>query len=241
MVLARVAGMVSCVPFFSSTAIPMKSRVFLAAAIAILVLPFVPISGTIPSTFGDLVLAIFSELLLGLAFGLMLTTIFAALQLGGLMIGQQMGLALARVFDPLFNDQSSVLGQLYFWLAMMIFLIIRGHIILIRSIANSFNTIAPGQFVVTEHFVSDLLSILQLSFIMAFQIAAPIIVAIFLATLAMGFITRTVPQLNILSIGFSIRVLLGFVLIVVCLAPALGVFLSGLEKVFAGLYQITGS
>jgi len=156
------------------------------------------------------------------------------------MIGQQLGIALARVFDPLFNDQSSVLGQFYFWLAMIIFLLINGHIILLKAMINSFHTLAPGQFIVSKDFISNLTEVLQLSFAMAFQVSAPVIVAILLATLAMGFITRTVPQFNILSVGFSIRALIGFVLVVICLIPAIQIFLAGLDKGFDILYQILG-
>ena len=240
LVLARVTGLVIFVPFFASTSIPVKVRIMLSLAITIVILPFVSVSAASVNTMGGLVVMIFSELMIGLAIGFVITAVFAGLQLAGLMIGQQLGIALARVFDPLFNEQSSVLGQFYFWLAMIIFLLINGHIILLKAMINSFHTLAPGQFVANKDLISNLADMLQLSFAMAFQISAPVIVAILLATLAMGFITRTVPQFNILSVGFSIRAIMGFVLVVICLIPAIQIFLTGLDKGFDMLYRILG-
>ncbi len=241
LVLARVGGLVIFVPFFSSVSIPAKSKIMLAFAITIIVLPFVPVSGVSRvNDIGGLVVLMISELMIGLGIGFIITSVFSGLQLAGLMIGQQLGIALARVFDPLFNDQNSVLGQFYFWLAMIIFLLINGHVILIKAMINSFQTLEPGRFVVSKDFISNLGEVLQLSFAMAFQISAPVIVAILLTTLAMGFITRTVPQFNILSVGFSIRALIGFVLVVICLIPAIQVFLSGLDRGFSLLYRILG-
>ncbi len=241
MVLARVGGLVIFVPFFASTSIPAKSRIMLALAITILVLPFVPVASVSGITdIGSLTVMMFSELMIGLSIGFVITSVFSGLQLAGLLIGQQLGIALARVFDPLFNEQSSVLGQFYFWLAMIIFLLINGHVILIKAVINSFRTLAPGQFIASKDFIANMGEVLQLSFAMAFQISAPVIVAILLATLAMGFITRTVPQFNILSVGFSIRAMIGFVLVVICLIPAMYVFLSGLDMGFDMLYRMLG-
>ncbi len=241
MVLARVGGLVIFVPFFASTSIPAKTRIMLSLAITIIVLPFVPVLSVAKiNDVGGLVVMMFSELMIGLAIGFIIMTVFSGLQLAGLMIGQQLGIALARVFDPLFNEQSSVLGQFYFWLAMIIFLLINGHIILLKAIINSFRTLGPGQFVASKGFVNNMGEVLQLSFAMAFQVSAPVIVAILLTTLAMGFITRTVPQFNILSVGFSIRAVIGFVLVVICLIPAMHVFLAGLDMGFDMLYRILG-
>lgn len=240
MVMARISGMVAFAPFYSSGVIPVKARVFLAAAITLLVLPFVGESVALPASFGDLVVVIFSELLTGLVFGFGLMAIFISLELGGLMIGQQMGIALAHVFDPLFDSDNSVLGQLYFWLAMVIFLVIGGHHALLAAIIKSFSTLPAGSFAMTAEAMSVISSILQASFTVALQVSAPIIVTMFLTTLAMGFVARTMPQLNILSIGFALRSVLGFILAIVCLVAGIDLFVDVLDRVFTRLQMLFG-
>jgi len=238
MVLARITGLVAFAPFFSSTTIPIKTRALLAFAITIIVLPFASAKMAAPSDLGDLLIGMVGELLIGLVFGLMTSTLFSGLELAGILIGQQMGISLAQVFDPLFEEENSVLGQLYFWLAMVIFLLINGHMILISALVKSFQTVPPGKFVVGNDVVASVAGILQMSFILALQVSAPIMVAIFLTTLATAFIGRTMPQLNILSVGFSLRVLLGFILIIFCMSPLVQVFFAIMEKAYGALYGL---
>ncbi len=238
LVMARVSGLVIFAPFFSSATIPAKTRIFLAAFITIIVLPFASIDIVPPNSLGDLVTTITGELLIGLLVGLLINIIFTALQIAGNLIDQQIGLSAAQLFDPLSNDQSSILSQLYFWLGMIIFLLIRGHIILLGALAKSFHTIPIGQFALNETILAGLTKTLQMSFVLALQIAAPLTVAVFLATLAMGFVARTMPQLNILSVGFSIRLLLGFILIIICLIPVIHLFTAAMDRAFMKVYEL---
>ncbi len=238
-VLARIAGLVAFAPFFGSLVIPAKVRIFLAFAITVIVFPFVHLS-SFPTDLGSIVILMVSEFLIGLLIGIIFHAIFAGLELAGLMVGQQLGIALARVFDPMFEEEVSALGRLYHLLAIVIFLLIRGHLILVKALIGSFDHLPLGTFVVNENVVSMMISALRTSFIVAAQVSAPIIVAIFLATLAMGFITRTVPQFNILTVGFSIRLILGFILVVICLTPTIEVFLNGLDKIFGDISSILG-
>lgn len=238
MVLARIGGFVAFVPFFSSGVIPIKARVLFALTVTLLVVPFVGPTVTIPNRLGLLAPAVMSELMIGLVFGFALVTVFAGLQLGGRMIGQQMGLALARVFDPLLNEDNSVLSQLYFWLAMIIFLAIGGHHALLGAIIKSFATVPAGTFMITPEVLAVLCDVIQTAFVLALKVSAPVIVTIFLATLALGFVARTVPQLNILSIGFPLRVLMGFVLTIVCLAAAIDIFMTTFNDVCLWMYDL---
>ncbi len=240
LVLARISGLVAFAPFFSGAGIPLNARVLLVGTVSIVVLPFASVGMVPPSDFGSLFVLMIGELLIGLTIGLMITTVFSGLELAGVLIGQQVGISMAQVFDPLFEEETSVLGQLYFWLAMVIFLLLKGHLILLGALIRSFHTLPPGKFVVDENIVGGIVGVLKLAFILALQVAAPVLVAIFLTTLALGFVGRTVPQLNILTVGFSLRVVLGFTLIIICILPAVQAFFSVLEKAFGSIYGLLG-
>jgi flagellar biosynthesis protein FliR len=240
LVLARISGLVTFAPFFSGANIPVQARALLAGMIAIVVLPFASMSITPPSDFGTIIPLMIGELLIGLTIGLMTTTVFSGLELAGVLIGQQVGISLAQVFDPLFEEEASVLGQLYFWLAMVVFLLIKGHLVLLGALIRSFRSLPPGNFMVDENAVGGIVGVLKLAFILALQVSAPVLVAIFLTTLALGFVGRTVPQLNILTVGFSLRVVLGFILIIFCILPAVQAFFNALEKTFGSIYGLLG-
>jgi len=217
-----------------------KARALLAGAITLIVVPFVGGAVRLPTDLGLLGAAVVSELMIGLVFGFCLTALFAALELAGLMIGQQMGLSLAEVFDPLFEEENSVLGQMFFWLALLIFLLINGHHALFGAVIRSFQTVPVGAFMVSAGILTILGSVLQTAFVVGVQVAAPVIVAIFLASLALGFVARTVPQLNILSVGFSLRAVMGFVLVIVCLGAGIDAFMNVFDDVFDGMHWLLG-
>lgn len=232
MVMARISGLIAFAPFFGSGSFPIKARALLTAALTLIVVPFVGANVAIPSDLGQLVAAMTAELFIGLFFGFVLTVMFASLQLAGQLIGQQMGLAMAQAFDPLFEQQTTIMSQLYFWLGMIIFLLINGHQELLAAIINSFGTVPVGSFTVTGEMISVLGGVLQTAYAVAFQVAAPILLTMFLTSLALGFVARTVPQLNILSVGFPLRVMLGFIIAIVCLVAGINVFLASFEDVF---------
>lgn len=240
LVLARIAGIVSFAPFFGSNLIPVEARVLLALFISFIVFPFMKVAVSLPASLSGVLVVIISEFAIGLMVGLVFQVVFSGLELAGLAVGQQLGIALAQVFDPLFEEDVSILGRLFYLLAVVAFLLIRGHIILIGALIDSLNTLPVGTFLSGEDILSVVVLAVKTSFVLAIQVAAPILVAIFLATLAMGFITRTVPQFNILTVGFSVRLLLGFVLLVFSLSPMMDVFLFHLDKIFGHIVHMLG-
>lgn len=241
MVMARIGGLVAFAPFFGSASIPVQIRALLTGVISLFVLPFLdPSAIVIPNQPAVLIAAVVSELMIGLVFGFAILALFSALELAGLMIGQQMGIAMAQVFDPLFNEETSVLGQLFFWLATIIFLVIGGHHALLGAVIKSFATLPAGSFMIGEDGLVLLSGIVQVAFVVAIQVSAPVIVTIFLATLALGFVARTVPQLNILSVGFPLRAVMGFLLTVVSLGAGIDIFMRMFDDVFLKVHRLFG-
>jgi flagellar biosynthetic protein FliR len=237
MILARMGGLVVFVPFFSNSTIPVMTRVLLAGLITLIVLPFMT-HITVPENGATLLAVIANEFIIGLVFSLIFLIVFSGLELAGILIGQQLGIGLAQVFDPMFEEETSVLGQFYFWLALMVFILIKGHMVLLATLIRSFQTLPPGTFKVNGEIVAACTQILRLAFVMALQVAAPVLVVIFLITLAKGFVARTVPQINILTIGFNIYTVVGSAVIIVCLVPSMEVFIKSMRTAFETVYEI---
>jgi flagellar biosynthetic protein FliR len=124
----------------------------------------------------------------------------------------QTGFGLVNVVDPQSNSQVSILGQFYQLIALLFFLAINGHHVLLQALGDSFQLIPAGGFAWLERaaFAGPLLSdFFSRLFIIAFQVAAPSIATLFLANLTMGILSRTIPQMNVFIVGLPLNVMLG--------------------------------
>ena len=221
LVLTRVAGIFSFGPLISSNSLPNNFRVVTALAIALLISTSVPDPLIEARTMIDLVVMMVGELSIGLILGGFLQMMFQALQLAGQVAGTQFGLALARLVNPQFDDQVSTTGLVYLTIASLIFLVTGGHREMFAALLETFAVLPLGGVVLDESIAGLALVLLHRSMIFAARVAAPATVAMVLTEIAMGFVGRTVPQLNILSVGFSLRIIVG-VTITMASLPTVG-------------------
>jgi flagellar biosynthetic protein FliR len=184
-----------------------------------------------PASAGGIALGMAGEFVIGLMLGLMIEICFVGLQMAGMLIAQESGLAFGQIADPSTGTQQTVLSAMYQQLGVVVFLIVGGHRALFLSVLQTFHTIpllAAGNGQVGAELLVDAL---RLSGETTLRVAVPAVLTLFLLNIAMGFISRTVPQLNIATIGFSIKSLVGFLIMAISLPTALGVFTDQLESV----------
>lgn len=250
MVLFRLSGLLLFAPALSSPLIPARVRALLVGMFALALYPTIPVSQQVPIDLDwmSLGIAVVGETLIGLVIGLLAALPMYAVQLGGLVMGQQMGLGLANVYNPALDIEGDVVGQFLLYLALAIFLQIGGLDAAFLAVAKTFANVpigaillaplpvvpdpsllgttadiaAAGQVAAPSAFSSisfsalDLLSgVIASGFELALRISAPVLCIILLETIATAFIMKTMPQLNIMSIGFATKVvlaLLGLVL-----------------------------
>ena len=216
MVLARITGLFLFTPMLTSNSIPVRFKAMLSFAFTIAIFPFVPVQ-TLPAVIDLMALApmLFTELFIGLVIGLVAGIPMVAIQMGGYIMGYQMGLSLAQSFNPELDTNSSVVGQLLFYLSIFIYISVGGFETIFLILADSFYTIHSGTFSIGDAPVDLLLSVLNSGFELALQVASPIIGVVSMLMIAMGFIMKTMPQINIMSVGFSIQILAGLSVLVV--------------------------
>ena len=136
---------------------------------------------------------------------------------------------LAEVFNPS-QEQSGIVSHFFYLLGLSLFMILGGHRTLLAVLVGSFDHVPLGGGVVNGGVLDLILGMLETAYELALRVAAPLLCLIFLETLAMGFIARTVPQLNILSIGFPLRVILGASILVGAIAIVSGVFMDVMRQ-----------
>jgi flagellar biosynthesis protein FliR len=210
----RVAGMFIYAPLFGSANIPKRVRVLLAAIIAMGIASTITQRTTIPDSLWKLTIGIAGEIIFGLAMGLIASFIFIAVQWAGEIIGQQMGLNISEVFDPQFGGQSSIIGNIYFLLSLIIFLLIGGHRDMLIGVRDSVRTLPLLSVGMSANLFDLIVAMFHASTILAFQLSAPILVTMLIVDLCLGFVGKTVPQLNLMSAGLSVRGMVGFLVLI---------------------------
>jgi len=207
---ARVLSFLSSLPVMGVRSVPRTVRVALALCVAIGMMPTIQAAGAMPpETPVHLAFALSLEILIGLVLAFAAVTVFATVQFAGEIIGVQMGLALANVIDPTNDQQVSTLSQVFNIVAVLVFLTLDGPGEILRAFAAGFVAMPPGAFVPSAETLITATSQVGTLFSMALRIALPVITALMLVSLTLGVVGRTVPQLNILVLGFPIKILVG--------------------------------
>jgi flagellar biosynthetic protein FliR len=210
LVLLRVSAIVATMPILGNTRVPIRVKGGLSLLIAFLLFPFVEFHPP-PSDTLLLILRMAGEVMIGITLGLAGRLVFAGVQLAGQLAGFIMGFAIVNVFDPITSTQVSIIAQIYYLFAMLIFLAVDGHHIFLYAIAESYRIVPPFDF----HFSGELTqSIAELSkgiFILAIKAGALVITSLLMIDIGFGLVARTVPQINILIIGFPIKIAVGLI------------------------------
>lgn len=206
LVLARIGAMIVVAPIFGTLTMPRQVRAFLAVALALLVTP-VYLDTTIPpvadlAAYGHLMA---NEVAIGLLLGLGVNILLSGIQVAGQIVSQMSGLSLADVFDPGFEENVSMFTHLFYLLAMSVFVAIGGHRLMLTGVLDTFAWAPPGHAALGEGYVDALTTLMTQSFALGVRAAAPLLIALFMSTVVLGLIGRTLPQINIIAVGFGIN------------------------------------
>jgi flagellar biosynthetic protein FliR len=219
LVLARIGSLIATAPIFGTKSAPMQARALLAIAMTLIITPLhsshAPVDATNMLAFGKFIL---NESLLGLLLGLGLTILLSGVELTGQIISQLGGTALSEGADPFTEENSPVYSQLFYFLTLAMFVLLDGHRLLTEALLDTYTWLPPGKALLGESFVTALTTLLTQSFILGIRAAAPAMTALHLATLVLGLIGRTIPQINILVVGFSVNALITAAILVVSLS-----------------------
>jgi flagellar biosynthesis protein FliR len=210
--LARVAGLFIMGPIFASRSLPVRVRV---ACVFFITLAMLPLVGTAPpaamANAGAAVLLgmLGFETLVGFTIGLVAQLTFGAVQMAGQLAGIQMGIGISNLIDPQTQEHITSLAQWQNLLALLIFLSIDGHHMLIRAVADSFHVLPLGGGIPAAGGFGMVMMLAGGLFVIALKVAAPVMVLLLLVNAAMGVLAKLIPQLNVFIVGFPLNVAAG--------------------------------
>jgi flagellar biosynthetic protein FliR len=174
-----------------------------------------------PRTLLDYARVALCELAIGFALGLGMLTILSGLMLGGDLIDQQTGLSLGQIADPNFNITGSVTGQFLMQFALTVLLVMTPtgyHLTMISALVSTFQSLPLGDAFVSMPTIDLLRDLVHQSLVLGVQVGAPLLASMSLVALTMGFLGHSVPQINVLVIGFPIRVLVSLLVLTASLS-----------------------
>lgn len=205
----RVLAMFTAAPIFSMRAIPVRLKVALAFLVAVCAQAVLPQQAVIPINSSAAWGAIVQQVGVGLSIGFAVRLVFVAIELAGEVIGLQMGLNYASFFDPASNSQRGALTGFYSNIALWLFIVVNGHLMVLMAVLESFHAFpVDGNFMqaVAQMRLQDLGAGL---FSSALWISLPLVALLLFVNLTMGVISRVAPQTNIYAVGFPVTITVG--------------------------------
>ncbi len=209
--LVRAAAWILVVPPFNNQSIPMITKVGLAGGLA-LVASRTLAAGPLPSGTAVFIGSIVMQVVIGVALGFMVQILFSAITVAGSLTDLLGGIVLPPSIDPLSENQTPLIGQLYDLVALVLLFVSGADLVLVNGFLRSFS--ALGMNIASlgniAHLMTDGLGTL---FVAALEIAGPILVCLFATQVLLGLAAKAAPQLNVFMFGFPLQILVALVLV----------------------------
>jgi flagellar biosynthesis protein FliR len=230
LVLARLSPLFVLAPLFSSDMVPVRVKGIVAVALAVGLSPVVSRNVRIDPNVYDLAGLVGKEMLVGAAFAFALGALFAAVSIAGTFIDTLIGFSFGAIVDPITGTQSAVISQLYGLIAIMIFIAIGGDAWIIQGLATTYDIVPLDGVPALGEMLKGVQYAFAQVFVAAIQVAGPIMLALILTDAAFGIVSRVVPQLNVFSVGFPAKVVVGIFLMGITMPFAVAWLSDELER-----------
>ena len=211
--LTRILGLIMVAPVFGHRAVPSRVKIGLGIFVALIVAPTLPPMPDVGLGSWHGLFILVQQLLIGIGIGFIMRIVFAAVDAAGEIVGLQMGLGFASFFDPQSASQTLVLARFFNMLAVLIFLAVNAHLLLLGILTESFQTLPISIQPLSSGGFYNLAAFGSTVFAVGLQLSLPLIAILLMTNLSLGILTRSAPQLNIFAIGFPITLGVGLLVL----------------------------
>lgn len=207
----RIGALLLAAPLFGARTVPVRARVLLALTLALIVAPGVDVPADTQPLSAAGALLLVREVVIGASMGFLLQLVFGAMAMAGEIVALSMGLAFASMVDPERGVSVPLVGQYFVIFATLLFLTFDGHLALLTLLVESFQLLPPAAAGLPAGGFWELVGWGSAMFEAAVFVALPASAALLVASVSMGLIARSAPQLNIFAVGFPMTLVLGMV------------------------------
>lgn len=237
-VFMRVSSLAFFVPLYGDKALPLNIKVLLAVAISWVCFPVLWNSGlrVAPDMYQHtavIVTTLAQEIMLGVAIGFISRWVFDASMFAGQFVGNAMGLSMASILDPETETQTVPISEIKYIMALMLFLVADGHLVLLKIINQSFHVVPIGKmvwFAKSDQVIRYLIEMSAEILLLAVKIAAPVIIIVLIINLTFGLVSRAVPQMNVFVVSFGANILIGLFILIVTMPAFTNLISSSFEQ-----------
>ncbi|OGL44404.1 MAG: flagellar biosynthetic protein FliR [Candidatus Schekmanbacteria bacterium RBG_13_48_7] len=238
LIFCRTLGLILSAPIFSNSSLIPQLKIGLALLVSYLLSHVIPINPNFPLGTSSLLYCIATETFIGVLIGFTSHFILDGIQLGGQLIGFQVGFSVVNVIDPNTSAQSSLISIFHGIFSLFLFLSINGHHWFLSAIRDSFMLIPPGNLNIHGNIILFLTEASSQLFVVSVKIAAPVVIVLLLSDVAMGAIARTVPQIQILIVAFPLKIGVGLIVMGLSMTYFAGNMHTFFHQIHLNIYRL---
>jgi flagellar biosynthetic protein FliR len=239
LLFVRIASFLSFLPFFNYTAIPMSVKAAFAFWLSILLFPLTPKFAYEINT-ANIILCVLNEAAFAFFVGMAIQLIFDVLKYAGEQISFVMGFTMANVLDPNAGVQTTIVSQFLTWVAILIFLSFGGDHIEILFLNKTLTSLPFGAFFSYHSVYEYFIDYMGKYFLLGVAMAFPIIAISLFGDIIFGMIMKTMPQFNLLVVGFPIKITIAFMVLIAIIGSMMTLFKNETMHIFNAILAFIG-
>lgn len=242
LVFARAGAMLLSSPVFGAQNTPLPIRIFTTLAIAAALTAAVqPKIGPVPTDIYSLISAVVSEAAAGLLIGLFMQLVLQAALMAGALLDLQIGLGMSQQLNPIAGVPISIIAQYKFMLALIVFLGVNGHHVMLQAFSRSYELMPALSSGVIRAAQTNYISLLGQISLLSLTIAAPVLAVSLVVDAALGVISRAVPQMQAILVGLPAKLIMGMIALSLALPTLVVGVQSGVERATDLLLRAIGA
>lgn len=243
LIFCRITAFFVVVPVFSSQSVPTTFKIGLSFFVSMVIFSSGSMNIAVAQDLGY-VLLIMREVLIGLLLGFVAYLMFMTIQTAGSFIDIQIGFGIANVIDPMTGASAPIIGNFKYMIALLLFLSMNGHHYLLDAIVYSYKWVPLDNNLFLKMIDGSLSEFLvrtfAQSFMLAFQMSAPLVAALFLTDVGLAFLARTAPQYNVFVIGVPLKIIIGLALLLILMPGLAALFRNLFDIMFESMHNLLG-
>jgi flagellar biosynthesis protein FliR len=227
LMFARIGTMVMLLPGVGELSVPARVRLVVALILTAVLFPLHQAAYAIDlRSPGPVLIALGQELLIGVVLGMTARLTISALQVAGSVIAQQLGLGFVTAVDPTQGQQGIIIGNFLTLLGVTMIFATDLHHLVIAGLHDSYRLFAPGEVPVVNDVTQLVIRTTADAFRIGIQLSGPFLVFGLVFNLALGVLSRLMPQMQVYFVAVPLSILLGYLILLVVVGAMMGAFLT---------------
>jgi flagellar biosynthesis protein FliR len=241
LVFVRMSSLFVITPVFGRREMPAYLRIGLAFFCSYIMVPLLGDVNVEYTSLLSFAVIVAKEFLVGIIIGYVSFLVFSALHIAGQIIDMQIGFGMVNVLDPTMNTQVPITGNFIYIMSTLLFLAMDGHHILISALFKSYSILPINGLAFTDAMVNNITTIFSDVFIIGIKISIPVLAAALLAEVALGILSKTVPQMNVFVVGIPLKIGIGLLTLYVMIPIFVQIMGVTFDRMYGYIYLIIRS